>query len=146
MESFGGPRHASRAPAAADRAKSAPALFRRDRHQPDGGAETRETVSRRMAGLRCARGDRAHGRGGSAQTVATARAADLARAAQRRDDRRRAASCAGLAAEAGIYLRGTAAPPPADAMADAADGRDHRNQRALGVVSETRFCGDSPWG
>src|SRR4051794_25660457 len=104
MESLGGPRHASRAAIATDRAKPAQALFRRDCHQPHGGAKARKTLSRGLARPRCAGWHRARGCGRSPETVAQSRAADLARASQRRDDRRRAAARARLAFKTGVHV------------------------------------------
>src|ERR1700730_18916044 len=86
---------------AAYRAESAQALFGRHRDQPHGGAETREKVSRGMAWSRCARWHRAAGNRGSRQIMVAAHAADLARAAQQRDDNRRAVAISRLAAEIG---------------------------------------------
>ena len=73
-----------------------------------------------------------------AEIVAPPHAADLARAAQQRDDRRRAAALARLAAETGVHLGGAAASQLDHALADPADGRDHRHQRYLGIVSQAR--------
>ena len=65
----------------------------------------------------------------SPETVAARHAADLACAAQQRDDRGRGAAIARLAAETGVHLGGAAAPHLDHALADPADGRDHRHQR-----------------
>ena len=78
-----------------------------------------------------------------AEIVAPSHAADLACAAQQRDDRGRAAAIARLALETGVHLGGAAAPHLDHALADPADGRDHRHQRYLGVVSQARGDGDS---
>ena len=80
---------------------------------------------------------------GSPEIVAPPHAADLARAAQQRDDRRRGAALARLAVETGVHLGGAAAPHLDHALADPADGRDHRHQRDLGVVSQARGDRDS---
>ena len=76
------------------------------------------------------------GRRRSAEIVAPPHAADLACAAQQRDDRGRAAARARLAAETGVHLGGAAASHLDHALADPADGRDHRHQRHLGVVPQ----------
>jgi glycosyltransferase involved in cell wall biosynthesis len=76
--------------------------------------------------------------------VAAAHAADLARAPQQRDDRGRAAAMARLAAEAGVHLGGAAASYLDHALADPADGRDHRHQRDLGVVPQATGDRHSP--
>ena len=76
--------------------------------------------------------------------MAPPRTADLARPTQQRDDCRRAAANARLAAETGIYLGGAAASQLDHALADPADGRDHRDFRDLGVVSQAQGDGDQP--
>ena len=75
---------------------------------------------------------------GSDQIVAPPHAADLACAAQQRDDRGRAAALARLAVQTRLHLGGAAPSQLDHALADPADGRDHRHQRPLGVVSQAR--------
>src|ERR1700694_6279220 len=96
-----------------------------------------------MAWSRCARRHRADESSGSLEIMAAAQLPDLARAAQQRDDNRRAVEIARLAAETGIHLGGAAAPHLDHAVADQPDGRDHRDQRYLGVVSQAPGDGHS---
>ena len=96
-------------------------------------------------GAACARRHRADGFCGSFETVAPPHAADLARAAQRRDDRGRIAARARLAAETRLHLGGAAASHLADALADPADGRGDRDLRTVGVVPQARGNGGDAW-
>ena len=82
---------------------------------------------------------------GSPEIMAPPHALDLARAAQRRDDRGRVAARARLAAETGVHLGGAAASHLDHALADRADGRDHRDQRYFGVVSQAGGHGHYAW-
>src|SRR3954453_10771179 len=90
-----------------DRAKSAQALFRGHRDQPDGGAAAGKAVSRRVVRLRRAGGDRAPEWWRSPEVMAPQGPGDLARAPQQRDDRGRAVARARLAAQARLHLGGT---------------------------------------
>ena len=55
------------------------------------------------------------------------------------------AARARLAAEARVHLGGAAASHLADALADPADGRDHRNLRTVSLVSQARSHGGDAW-
>ena len=52
---------------------------------------------------------------------------------------------AGLAAETGVHLGGAAPPQLDHAVADPPDGRDHRDQRYLGVVPQAPGDRDHAW-
>src|ERR1700760_3987955 len=104
------------------RAEPAPALFRGHRDQSHGGAAARQAVSRRLARLPCARGHRPHGLCRSPEAVAPPPAADLARTAQRRDDRGCRAALPRLAAQAGVHLGGATASYLVHTLAYTAEG------------------------
>ena len=130
---------------AADRAESAQALFGRHRDQPRGVAKAGKDVSRGLARSRQARRHRGDGFWRFTEPVAAEGAADLARAAQRRDDRGPAAPSARLAAKTVVHLGGAASSHLADALADQPDGRGHRDLRHLGVVPQARGCRRDAW-
>src|SRR6185312_17438109 len=93
----------------------------------------------------CSRWHGAHGRGRPPETMAPAHTLDLACAAQRRDDDRPVAARAGMAAETDIHLGRATAPHLDHALADPADGRDHRDIGYLRVLFEARSHRDPAW-
>src|SRR5712675_1726948 len=103
------------------------------------------TATNRMVAPKLARLFGAAWISGAVEIAAPPRALDLARAAQQRDDRGRTAAIARLAAETGVHLRGPAAPHLDHAVADRPDGRDHRDQRHLGLVPQAPGNRHSPW-